>query len=101
MPAWCDGQESQHHCGKPLLPLVIVGFMFGMFWNIYAMGRYEPAQFDWLHQGGLPLAIGGLLGLAALAAWWHFARKEKQKVANRNANAHAIGSGRRSPQRLT
>ena len=54
-----------------LIPL----FFLVLFWNVYAMGRYAPLDFDYLRQGAMPLAVGGVIG-AALAPWafWRCSR---------------------------
>lgn len=71
--------------------LLAAGFFFALLWNLYAFGRYQPLDFDWLRQGGIPLAIGAVFGLAGAGGIVLVRILERRKMAERNAEAIQSG----------
>jgi hypothetical protein len=74
-----------------LLAISVPAFLFLIFWNVYALGRYTPLDFDFARSGLWPMIIGGTLGLAAAAACWLAARKKARQADERNREAQAAG----------
>jgi hypothetical protein len=70
-----------------LIPLLFLA----LFWNVYAMGRYGPIDFDYLRNGGLPFAVGGLIG--AMLCLWGFRLYFKKRRLQEERNKAAALSG--------
>jgi hypothetical protein len=67
-----------------------VAFMFALFWNVYAIGRFQPLDFEFMQ--GLPIfALGAVVSVAALIACYVFAIRKRREVATRNQEAIAAG----------
>jgi hypothetical protein len=67
-----------------------VAFMFALFWNVYAIGRFQPLDFEFMQ--GLPVfAIGSLISAAAAVACYIFAVRKRREVAARNQEAITTG----------
>jgi hypothetical protein len=74
-----------------LLAISVPGFFFILFWNVYALGRYTPIDFDFVRSGIWPCVVGGLLGVGVAAAGWLATRKKAQEIEVRNLDALAAG----------
>jgi hypothetical protein len=74
-----------------LLAMAVPAFLFVLFWNVYALGRYMPLDFDFVHDGLWPAAIGGALGLAVAVAGFLSIRKKTREADRRNHEAIAAG----------
>src|SRR6478736_6830890 len=73
-----------------LLAISIPGLLFVLFWNVYALGRYMPLEFN-ASDAIWPAVAGGLLGLIAMAAGWMSTRKRAKRREQRNLDAAAAG----------
>jgi hypothetical protein len=73
------------------LVVFIPVFIFALFWNIYAMGRFSPLEFDYLRAGAAPFCIGGLLALLATILFWLAARRKRREIEQRNVASSATG----------
>lgn len=73
-----------------LLAISVPAFLFILFWNVYALGRYMPLDFDFVHDGLWPAVVGGALGLAFAAVCWLATRKKAVQADQRNLNAPAV-----------
>jgi len=72
------------------LTAFLVAFMFALFWNVYAIGRFEPLDFEFMQ--GLPVfALGGVISAAAVVACYVFAIRKRREVAAQNQQAIAAG----------
>jgi hypothetical protein len=81
---------------KPLwmtlaLLVMVAAFFLTLLWNLYATEKYSPIDFDWVSQGGLPILVGAVLGLAALVAIAISLARERSRAAQRNAEALRTG----------
>jgi hypothetical protein len=70
-----------------------------LFWNVYAMGRYGPIDFDYLRQGGVPFAVGGAAG--AILCLWSFRLYFKKRRLQEGRNRAAAASGEAIDQSLS
>jgi hypothetical protein len=81
---------------KPLWQMILtvvscVLLFFALFWNLYAFGRYQPLDFDFVRNGGLSFVAGGAFGLILAACMWLSFRKQHKQTELRNAEAAAAG----------
>jgi hypothetical protein len=73
-----------------LLAISVPGLLFVLFWNVYALGRYMPLEFN-ASDAIWPAVAGGLLGLIAVVAGWMSTRKRPKRREQRNTDAAAAG----------
>lgn len=71
--------------------MLIVGIIFSLGWNVYALGRYSPLDFDFAGQGFWPITIGGVLGLAGGVALIYTKLRTGRRIQKQNAEAQAAG----------
>jgi hypothetical protein len=73
--------------------IVISGVLlfFALFWNVYALGRYEPLDFDFFRSGGVPFLVGGGVGLIVAGCSWFSHSKQQKQAELRNAEARLAG----------
>jgi hypothetical protein len=74
-----------------LLAIMVPGFFFLLFWNVYALGRYMPLDFDFVRSGLWPMIAGGILGIGVALAGWLATRKKSKKIEQRNLDAVVAG----------
>jgi hypothetical protein len=77
---------------KSLAVLVFVAaILVTLLWTFYAVGRYQPIDFDWLSQGALPFLVGGGLALAGGVGVAIKLAGQRRKLAERNTEAMRAG----------
>ena len=92
-PAACVRVDRSNQRPVYLAMLIVVsvfGFIFAMFWNLYAWGRYKPLDLD-VRQGLPPFIAGGVLGLAITAVCYWAGVRRARRLTERNAKALAAG----------
>lgn len=85
------GEETATVWGVLWGVALVFGIFLGLFWNVYAYGRYEPIAFDhrlamWPMIAGAVVLGGGMF----LGLWLHERRTQRQR-RERNAQAEAAG----------
>jgi hypothetical protein len=64
---------------------------FILFWNVYAIGRFDPLDFDYVRDGKIPFAIGGTFGLALATLIWLSLRKKRRAIDAKNVESMSMG----------
>jgi hypothetical protein len=75
-----------------LVAILVASVFLTLLWGLFAIERYSPIDFDWVAQGGIPLTIGGCLGLAVAVALAVFFSRRQRRQAERNAEAARTGN---------
>ncbi len=65
-------------------------FFILLFWNVYAYGRYEPIEFSF-EDGVAPIVVGAVLGLGLTVFGWLVVRRQRIRIAERNAQSSLVG----------
>lgn len=73
-----------------LLLMLLPGFFFVLFWNIYAMGRYSPLEMNF-SDAWPALAVGAVAGLFFTFIWLLYSVRKAKMV--KIANAEAVKNG--------
>lgn len=75
----------------PLTVLTAVGFFAVLFWNVIALGRYQPLTLG-AAAGVSAFAVGGVpAAILSIVGGWYSRRREVQRRLARNAQALAAG----------
>ncbi|HET6883239.1 MAG TPA: hypothetical protein VFI31_23920 [Pirellulales bacterium] len=85
------GAEKKTVWSMLLGVVLIFGIFLGLFWNVYAYGRYEPIAFE--HRLAMwPMIAGAvILGGAMFLGLWLHERRTQRRRHERNALAEAAG----------
>jgi hypothetical protein len=74
-----------------LLAIAVPAFFFVLFWNVYALERFMPLEFDFAGRGIWPAVAGGVLGLVIAITGWLATRKRAKQAEQRNLDNLAAG----------
>jgi protein-S-isoprenylcysteine O-methyltransferase Ste14 len=89
-------QRGMDSAKKPLwqillLVIAVPGFFFVLFWNVYALERFMPLDFDFTGRCIWPAVTGGVLGLVVALIGWLATRKRARQAEQRNLDNLAAG----------
>lgn len=69
----------------------LFGFLFVLFWNVYAFSKYEPLEMTFA-QAAPPVAVGGVVLGGGLLTWLGLRQaRARRELAARNEKAMAAG----------
>ena len=75
-----------------ILGIIAIAALFcALFWNVYALGRYEPLEFEYGQDGAISLGIGACVGVLCLAGVLWYQRTLRQRLREKNETALQTG----------